>query len=154
MGSAASLNFELGTLSLTNDLLAVTGAVSAGVSGTINVSALSTNTTGIALGDYTLITAASGLNSGFALGSTTITVAGKTYNLSLTHSNSSNEILTVTLASASLPPPSAYWAGTIDGTWSTTQNSGNTTNWRTGVANNIDTQAVPDATPTQCSVPQ
>ena len=95
-GTAPSLTFEIGNAATGTDRLAVTNAATvAATGGTISIGALAGDTT-LTPGDYTLISASSGLGvSGLTLASSTITVGSTTYNLSLANSTSTSEILTV-----------------------------------------------------------
>ncbi len=148
LNNLAALNFELGTSNGINDLLKVgstgTGAVSI-TSGTVtlNVAALSNLATGTT--SYTIITAGSGLGSGFILGA--VPAGFNTYSLS--SSTSTAEILTVT---ATANPNTAYWSGVASSTlspsdpnnnWGYGSLLGSTSNWSTNLAGTTDAHQVP-----------
>jgi hypothetical protein len=99
-GGASNLYFDLAGTSTGVDLLSITGGVT--LSGTAQIYLNDLSATSLLAGNYTLISAASGLNSSnFTLGSTTLVVGGTTYNLSLANSTATSEILTVSAQSQS-----------------------------------------------------
>lgn len=133
-----TLLFGLGTSSV--DRLSI-GVGKANVTGsnTIDFDATAAVLGGsIAIGNYTLISAAGGLNTGFTLGTTSLVLGGRTYLFSLTNSTNTTEILTVSVQG----PTQAYWSGAVSGSWNEGSMSG-VTNWRTDATSNVDTQSVP-----------
>jgi fibronectin-binding autotransporter adhesin len=123
--SGANLDFSIGGTLGSNDLLAVNGAVSASGTDTINVAAL-TGLTSLATGDYTVITAGSGLGtSAFTLGSSTLMVGSNTYSLSLADSTSTSEIISI----GGGGPANLFFTGSAaNGNW----DINSTTNWTPG----------------------
>jgi autotransporter-associated beta strand protein len=134
-GSPAVLDFELGQTSSTVDSIAVTGIASVLSSGaSIAISPLAADTS-LSTGDYTLITAGGGLGANMSLLTQSVSVNSVTYDLSLSHSTGTSEILTVRLDAN---PTNIFWAGTYDNNWSTI--SSGSTNWQTsGGANTAAT---------------
>ncbi len=115
--AGATLDFELGSSLNTSDRLAFTsGVLTPSNTNTINVAA-ALGVSSLISGDYTLITAASGLNSGFSLSSTTLAVNGHSYSLGLGDSSGTAEVLTITSV-------------VNGGTWASINSSGGT--WGTG----------------------
>jgi Passenger-associated-transport-repeat/PEP-CTERM motif len=110
--SGSTLKFDLGTTLGSNDEITTGGAVS-GTGATINVDALSTATS-LTGGDYTLLSATGGGLSGltFGLSSSTLTVNGVAYSLSLSHSTNTAEIISVTP-----PGGSSAWIASGSGNW-------------------------------------
>ena len=88
---------------------------------TINIAAL-TSDTSLTPGDYTLITATSGLGSGFSLSPSSLTVGGTNYTFSLTDSTATQEVLTVGGVVAS--NGSDTWSATGSGNWETASKLG------------------------------
>ena len=107
--AGANLKFDLSNSAC--DELLFTGAAAVSGSNTIGVTGLGSMLTS---GGYTLISAASGLVSGdFTLSASTINVGVTTYSLSLVHSTTAAEILTVTPLATSL----GFWTAS-SGSWS------------------------------------
>jgi fibronectin-binding autotransporter adhesin len=96
----ASLTFNLGAAGVNDQINVIGGSASVGAAGAQLFFNVPSGITGLYDGSYTLITANSGLGSGFSLGTfglgNTVTVGQSTYNLSLSNSTSSAELLTVT----------------------------------------------------------
>ncbi len=116
----------------------------ASLSGTTSITIVGApGLTTLAPGQYNLIglTSGTGLSTGgtFVLTNNTIQVGSTTLGLSLSNSNNL-EVLNVGAA----PPNIAYWAGAINGVWST--NNSGVTNWRTDATTNTDTQLPPGST--------
>ena len=132
------LTFDIGNAATGTDRIIVNNNASVLTGGTINIAQL-TGLTSLTAGNYNLITSAGGFSgsggNGFTLNSSTITVAGTLYDLTLANSTGSNEILTVSL-SAGL---SSYWAGAADVNWNTAAN------WRTTVAGGVPTGVSPSS---------
>ena len=141
----SNLNFDLGTASGSNDAINVGGAVTNSGS-TINLDALGSIVSGSST--YTLITAASGLGSGFTLG--TKPAGFNTY--SLTSSTSTAEILNITATPTVVG--AEYWTGAASRNNGDTANNfgfGATlatpaSNYSTDRAGTIDPKQVPGAT--------
>ena len=94
--SGAALKFDLGTngSSTVVDALTTTGAAT--ISGADPITIVPFGSTNLTAGQYTLITATSGLGtSNFSLTNNTVVVNGTTYNLSLASSTNTAEILTI-----------------------------------------------------------
>ena len=108
-GTAPTLSFDIGNSLGSIDTLNVTKSVTTnlGTAGVVDFQPL-TGATSLATGDYTFITAASGLGpSAFTLGSSTITVGSNTYLLSLGDSTSTAEKLTVSV------PVAVSWSSPV-----------------------------------------
>jgi autotransporter-associated beta strand protein len=138
--NSSALNLEFANS--VNDRINVTSSFANLGTSTINLSIASG---ALASGDYTLITAPSGLGAGFALG----TVPIGFYNFSLASSTSTAEILTV---SGTNPTPTvAYWTGKASGLASdaannwTTGSSTSQSNWSTTADGLSDPLQVPGA---------
>ena len=120
-GTGSNLTFEIGGATTVADLLSIAGAAS-GTGGT-KIAILPVGSTALTPGNYTIITAASGLNTAnFSLGATAVTIGDYAYPLSLTN-NAGSSVLTVGTGYLS----SAYWTGAQDGVWNT--NVSGATNW-------------------------
>lgn len=131
--------FNLGGTTTAADLMAVTGTATGG--SIINIAAI--GSTPLAVGNYDLITAASGLGTGsFTLGTTNVVVNGAVYGLSIVNSIAGKEILTVSATAAEAA--NAYWKGDIDSSWAT-QQTGTTfeTNFASSPSGAFDTYAKP-----------
>ena len=139
-GNNSNLMFDLGSGGV-HDLLAVT-AGNITMTGTAVISVDDLNTS-LSTGTYTLITGTSGLGTAnFILASSTITVSGTTYNLSLS-GTSTAEFLTVTTGSgAPGVPTSAFWTGSQSGTWNTLT-GGTLSNFNTDATSGVNTGALP-----------
>ena len=131
IGTAAApapvLKFEVGDGFSTfgADQLNVSRGISLGSNGAvISVAALSGGTS-VATGDFNLITAASGLGSGFTLSQSSFVLGSSLYTLSLSHSTGTNEVLSI---SSQTFLPTLYWTGLLDGNW-TTGAGGSPSNW-------------------------
>jgi autotransporter-associated beta strand protein len=118
-GVPANLTMELGATAGAVDNIAVTGNVSVLGSGVyLKISPLAADA-GLTPGNYNLITAGAGLGSGFTLATPVVTVGSNTYDLRLSGSTATSEVLTVAQDALT---PSLYWSGTTDGTWNTIAN--------------------------------
>ena len=136
-GVSPTLTFDISSGGLTNrDLLAITGAATTGAAkDVINVNYIG-GATAPTLGNYSLITAASGLTAAnFTLGTTKFTVAGVTYSLSLFNTPSTAEGVTISTFSGA---DQAYWTGAAGPAW----NAG-VTNFNTTVAGGVPVSALP-----------
>ena len=137
--TSTSLTFELGATAGAVDNIAVTGNASVLSAASITIVPLASDTT-ITPGNYTLISAAGGLNSSsISLASSTYVIGSTGYSFSLANSTPTAEILSVTQVSGSVA--TAYWSGAINNAWN--YNASNTTNWRTDATSNIDTGVIP-----------
>ena len=118
--AGATLRFDLSGAA--SDELLLGGAASVSGLNMIGITAFGSSLTA---GNYTLISAASGLAAGdFTLSANTISIAGARYGLSLANSTTAAEILTV----GPYQPPPSVWAAAVSGSWSTG-------NWIGGVPN-------------------
>jgi autotransporter-associated beta strand protein len=144
--AGGTLKFDVGGItsdSVNVQLNTVPGAGAATSSGAnaivINPIATITGTT------FTLISA-TGLTPGaFFLASPTVTFGGTTYNLSLTTSTSTAEILTVSTGGGAVNPTFTYWNGTTNSSWAFQAGGGNT-NWAQGLSGSPDSLALPGTT--------
>ena len=125
----ANLMFDAGSGS---DKIAVTGGVSVLTSG----AAISISPISALSGPYTLITSSGGLGSGFSLASSLVTFGGTAYDLSLSTSTSTSEVLT---ASVDTSAASLFWKGASSGSWATAGN------WNTDGSSNIASSSAPGA---------
>jgi len=142
-GNTSNLMFDLSG-SLYDQIAVTAGNITETGTGVISVDALSGLTLSSGSGNYILITGTNGLgNTHFTLASTSLTVSGTTYTLSLANSTGTQEILTVT-GSFSGAPAAAYWTGSQDGNWNTL-NSGSS-NLNTDASASINTGALPGST--------
>jgi fibronectin-binding autotransporter adhesin len=117
--AAPVLTFDL--IGANSDLLAITGAATVGAAtARIAVSPTSTPTAGTS---FTVITAASGLNTNFTLANPLLSSANGLMSLAFTGSTATSQIVAV-----SDDPNALYWSGATDGDWNTA------TNWNTSIA--------------------
>jgi fibronectin-binding autotransporter adhesin len=137
-GAGSTLSFDLGGTSTAADRLAITGAAS-GTGGTaITINGI--GSTAPTTGPYTIITAASGLNTAnFTLAKTKTVVNGTAYGLTLTNT-ATTTVVNVTGVSGL---DAAYWTGDQDGVWNV-NNSGNT-NWATAANGVTEAGATPNS---------
>jgi autotransporter-associated beta strand protein len=147
LGSAtgtAKIIFELGTNAV--DTLAVTGNASVVGATQFTISPLASDTS-LTNGNYTLISAGGGLNSSsFSLAAPALTINGALYDLSLTASTSTAEVLTVKQDPSSVA--AAYWSGAQNSLWNYTTGTSNTsggTNWQTTQSSGTDTGYIPSS---------
>ncbi len=139
LANAPTLTFEIDG-SGHNDSLNVSNAVTFGATGaTLFLSPLS-GTGSLQLGNYTVLTAASGLGSGFSI-QPLITVNGHPYSLSLANSTSSAEVITI--GNGNTFPTAAYWNGGLSTNWNTLSGANSNTNWSTDATGAADTNQVP-----------
>ncbi len=144
LGSSV-LNFDLGTTSGSNDSIVVAGSASTTGTTTINL-----NSTAIAAGNYTLITAASG---GLTIGGGGFTIGthpSGLFTYDLLSSTANAEILKVT---AIQNLPTAYWTGNASFSGGDFGNNnwafGSTTsNWSSDAAGATDLHNAPNITST------
>ncbi len=139
--NAPTLTFEIGNNTLGSiDHLVVSNGVTVNASGAKLSFAAVSGATSLAAGNYTFITAQSGLDvAGLALGTTVLNVNGTAYSLSLANSTPTSEIVTVAVANSF--PGIAYWNGGQSGFWNTAV--GSTTNWSTAATGGTDTHQIP-----------
>ncbi len=130
-GASTAMTFDI--VGAAADQLAITGAATVGAAGAQITIAPSSTT--ITPGNFTLITAASGLGTNFSLASSVLQNVGGLYNLSLASSTATAEIVTVTADANAL-----YWSGASSGDWNTAGN------WNTGVSNSIVSGSAPGST--------
>ena len=140
-GAAPVFTFDIGNAATgTDQLIAAGAALPVGTGGTITINRLSTAST-LTPGDYNLITATSGLGTGFSLNTTTLTVGTTVYSFSLGDSNATNEILTVV---ASGGAAGFYYTGSQSNNLST--NNSGLTNFATDHTGATNTGVLPGAT--------
>ena len=118
VANAAHLDLEIGATAGFIDTVTVGSAVSFSGSNAVVVSITPLGSM-IALntGNYTFLTAGSGLNSAFALSSNTISVGSRRYDLAINSSGGTAKVLTVSPFSVS-----GTWGNTTGGNWSTPGN--------------------------------
>jgi autotransporter-associated beta strand protein len=125
------LTFDL--IGANSDRLAVTGAATVGTStARIAISPTSTPTAGTS---FTVITAASGLNTNFALANSLLPTANGLMSLAFTGSTGTSQIVSVADDSNAL-----YWSGATDGDWNTAGN------WNTSIAGGVASGSAPSGT--------
>ncbi len=137
-----TLNFDIGGATTAIDRLAITGVATSG-GGVVYITGI--GSTALTAGNYSFITAASGLGTAnFSLGTPNVAVGGVRYGLSLSASTGTAEILTVsTTANAAT---SAFWTGSQDSSWNTTNTGGTfNTNFSVNAAGTINTFVLPSA---------
>jgi len=136
--NAPVLTFDIGSLG-TIDRFNVSKSVVVGASGgkiTINPLA---GTTSLTPGNYTFMTASSGLGvAGLTLTNSNYAVGGHTYTGSLANSTSTAEVLTIVQTSTLM---NAFWNGDLNGIWNTF--SAGNTNWSNSAATDIDAMVLP-----------
>jgi autotransporter-associated beta strand protein len=116
----ADIDLELNTDTSTADTITVTGSpVSYGAAGGLifltDISGTNAPATGT---PFTLITDPAGLGAAnFSLGTTSLTIDGQSYALTLSNSTSTSEIVTLTAASLNF-----YWTGQAGTSWSNISN--------------------------------
>jgi fibronectin-binding autotransporter adhesin len=139
-GAAASIVLDMSQAVV--DSINVTGGVSVLGSGASFQIVPTPGATSWNIGSYTLITASGGLGvSGFNISNPTAVVNGNIYDLSLSHSTATAEILTVAQDTA---PTNLYWTGAINTYWNANNSGG--TNWNTDATSGIDGGVPPAAT--------
>ncbi|HEY3900883.1 MAG TPA: autotransporter-associated beta strand repeat-containing protein [Chthoniobacter sp.] len=146
-GSPVNLDFDIGNAGADEIVVNKNASVTAGTGANLINLSLIAGATSIPTGVIPLIEAGGGFSgagttNNFTLETTSITVGGKTYSLTLAGSQdtATQTALEVSVAASA----NAYWAGAVDGNWNT-NNAGGVTNWRTDATSNIDTQSVPVA---------
>jgi autotransporter-associated beta strand protein len=136
-GTAPVLTFDLGG-GTSSDTLAITGAATVGAAtAVINLNGVGATA---AAGPYTIISAASGLNTNFTLGTTRVVINGIAYTPSLSTSTATAEIVTLTNNGAA----NAYFTANADAT-TLNATSGGTTNWSTDAAGTTDAGVQPSS---------
>ena len=133
-GIAPTLTFDLGTTANANDKLAITGTATVGAAGNMIYLNYLGGATAPTPGNYTVISASSGLGSGFTLGTTQIVAGTSTYALSLSGAGGT-EVVTIGAGSGSLNQ--AYWTG-ANGAWNTALSS-----WATTAAGGTSVSSTP-----------
>lgn len=138
--STSNLKFDIGGTTTATDLISITGAFTGG--GIIGMAGI--GSTPVALGNYNLITATSGLGTAlFTLGTPNVAVNGVLYGLSLSASTGIAEILTVSATPNAVA--NAYWTGDQSSSWSTVAAGTFDTNFATSAAGTYDPLATPTA---------
>lgn len=134
-GAGTTLSFDIGGTTTAVDLLAITGAATVGAAkATIQISGV--GSTVLTPGNYTIITATSGLNSNFTLGTPTVSVANQLHFLTLT-GTATTEVIGVAAATTG-----SYWTGSQDSSWATLS-GGTLSNLATDASGTTNAGAVP-----------
>ena len=146
-GTATALTFNTGAS--TSDVLAITGAATNGNStnktliNIVPITAPSASTN-----KYTIITAGSGLTTGnFAIGGANVVIGGTVYHFQLDGTSSTTQEV-LSLASGPVTPSTAYWQGSIDGSWKSQNGTSFNTNFTNDAAGGTNTLALPGSVST------
>ena len=137
-----TLTLEIGSTTATSDLLAITGAATVGAGGAVlNIAPIATPSS--SANTYTLITAASGLNTNLTLGGVTnYNISGTLFHLTLGTSTATSEIASFVAGGASTA--SAFWTGSQStSSWATQNGTTFNTNFSTDAAGANNTLALP-----------
>jgi autotransporter-associated beta strand protein len=134
-GLNSTMAFDIGGTTTATDKLAISGAISGTGGEKITINFF--GSTGLTPGDYTIISAASGLNlANLSLANTTVDFGSTTYSLTLTN-NTGTSVLTVGAGQLGV----AYWTGLNGTVWSTP--SSGSTNWASESTGLTDAGGIP-----------
>ncbi|MGB8353237.1 MAG: autotransporter-associated beta strand repeat-containing protein [Chthoniobacteraceae bacterium] len=140
-GASPTLSLEIGSASGTSDKLAITGSATVGAGGAfLNISPIAAPSS--SANTYTLITAASGLNTNFILGGVTnYNIGGTIFHLTLGTSTATSEIASFVSGTASAT--TAFWTGSQGNSWATLT-GGTNSNFTFDAAGTYNTFVRPD----------
>ena len=147
-GVSPVFTFNINSASGVNDVLAIAGAATVGAAKAIlNITPLATPSS--SANTYTIITAASGLNSAnYTLaGTVNYTIGGSAYHLVANTNTAGSVSLSLASGYQTSGLSSCYWTGGISGSWKT-NNPDSSVNFSSDAAGSYNVFALPDSAST------